>query len=742
MQTNEFFKKDLIVSNLEFKDKKEVLTYFAKLLVEKKYAKNYKTVLEKALDRENQFSTGIGSGLAIPHIRDDVMNQSVILFANIKPVDWGSSDNVPVEKIFFIAMSSKEGENSHMDVIASLSRLFMNQEFVDKLKLVKSYNSLIKLIDEYTEDETKKEKEKLETEQKVESTNSAYDVVAITACPTGIAHTFMAAQRLEDGAKELGIKIKVETQGTDGPKNVLTQEDINNAKGVIIAVDKVVQLDRFAGKENVLEMGTKAVIKDPVKEIKRSLNKEGKKMDGSKSSAKSQEFGSEDLISFKGFGKKSYKAIMNGVSYMLPFVVFGGILIALSFLIDIKNAGTADYGSVLPIAKWFNLLGKLAFNIIVPILCAYIAYGMVGKFGLLPGFVCGFISIGGFVTSVDINNGNIHWMQVVSESTTKAQSGFFGGIIGAFLTAAILIVLIKYVFAYLPKSLNGVKNILFIPLFGTLIIGALFWIINIPLIYVNYGFTKFLNILQKESYLSALLGLVIGAMMAFDLGGPINKAAYVFSTVSLTQNGTSQATIAMAASMAGGMVPPIGIALSLTFFRHLWSKEDRQTNITMWIMGLSFVSEGAIPFTTKKPKLLVPANVIGGAITGLLVGALSITLSAPHGGVFVFALVRTNLFATNELNIGLGITFYVLAILAGAIAEMLAIWILTKIYDSRSKKTSENKEEQTQQLKKSWFKSLSKNKVNQNTFSNKKISYRNLKYDLHNNIFTFNRLCN
>lgn len=210
----------------------------------------------------------------------------------------------------------------------------------------------------------------------------------------------------------------------------------------------------------------------------------------------------------------------------------------------------------------------------------------------------------------------------------------------------------------------------------------------------------------------------------------------------LTQNGTSQATIAMAASMAGGMVPPIGIALSLTFFRHLWSKEDRQTNITMWIMGLSFVSEGAIPFTTKKPKLLVPANVIGGAITGLLVGALSITLSAPHGGVFVFALVRTNLFATNELNIGLGITFYVLAILAGAIAEMLAIWILTKIYDSRSKKTSENKEEQTQQLKKSWFKSLSKNKVNQNTFSNKKISYRNLKYDLHNNIFTFNRLCN
>lgn len=737
MKTNEFFKKDLVVTNKSFKDKKEALSFFANLLVEKKYAKNSETVLNKALERESQFSTGIGNGLAIPHIRDDVMNKSVILFANIKPVNWESLDNLPVEKVFFIAMSSKEGENSHMDVIANLSKLFMNQEFVDKLAKVNSYDSLIKLINEYTESESK---ESVTQESKKEtSESSGYDVVAITACPTGIAHTFMAAQRLEDGAKELGIKVKVETQGTDGPKNVLTQEEINNAKGVIIAVDKVVQLDRFAGKENVLEMGTKAVIKDPIKELKRSLNKEGKKMEGKKASSNSTEIGSEDLITFKGFGKKSYKAIMNGVSYMLPFVVFGGIMIALAFLIDIQNAGDGNYGSVLPIAKWFKLFGGLAFDVIVPILCAYIAYGMVGKFGLLPGFVCGFMSIGKFVTTVDINTGNINWLQQVTGS--DAQSGFFGGIIGAFLTAAVLIVLIKYVFVYLPQSLNGVKNILFIPLFGTLIIGALFWIINIPLIYVNYGFRQFLNILQGQSYLSALLGLVIGAMMAFDLGGPINKAAYVFSTVSLTAaDGSSQATIAMVASMAGGMVPPIGIALSLTFFRKLWTKEDRQTTITLWIMGLSFVSEGAIPFTTKKPKLLVPANVIGGAITGLLVGALSITLAAPHGGVFVFALVKTTLFGSNELNIGLGITFYILAIIAGAVVEMLVIWLLSKVYKKDSKQ-EENVEEVKQVQKKNWFKSLKKNKVNQTTFSNKEVKSLNLKYDLHNNIFTFNRLC-
>ncbi|MDE5841719.1 MAG: fructose-specific PTS transporter subunit EIIC, partial [Malacoplasma sp.] len=715
--TNQFFKKDLVIANKKFKSKIEALTFFAKLLERKKYAKNYSKVLDKVLEREDQFSTGIGNKIAIPHIRDDVMNQSVILFASVEPLEWNSIDSIKVEKIFFIAMSNKEGTNSHMDVIANLSRLFMNQEFVKDLNLVKDYQSLINLLDKYSE--SKKEVSN-------SSFKSSYDIVAITACPTGIAHTFMAAQMLEDTAKEMGIKIKVETQGTEGAKNVLTQNEIDNAKGAIIAVDKVVDLSRFAGKENVLEMGTKAVIKDARKEIQKILDNKGKKMPGTKLTTKNDDMNSEDLMSFKSFGKRMYKGIMNGVSYMLPFVIFGGILIALSFLIDIGNANTAggNLGSVSPVAKWFNLLGNLSFGLMVPILSAYIAYGLVGKFGLLPGFICGLISAGQFVFQLDPATGTIDWL-----GTPKSSSGFFGGIAGAFLTSALIIVFVKYVFGNLPKSLNGIKNILFIPLFGTLIIAALFWIVNIPLIYVNYGFYKFLDIMGSNQYLAPLLGLVIGLMMAVDLGGPINKAAYLFSIATI-ESGTG--TIAMAASMAGGMVPPLGIALSTSFFRKLWTQEERQTGVTLYIMGLSFVSEGAIPFTAKNPKVLLPANIIGGAITGLLVGALQITLQAPHGGIFVFALVKSSLFDTIDLQIGLGITLYIVTILAGAIASMLIIYFLSK-WQKRKTKDSNNVENNNDKNKFS-FKNIKKLS---NIFKKIKI----YKYDLYNHFCTINRLC-
>ncbi|MDE6429156.1 MAG: fructose-specific PTS transporter subunit EIIC [Malacoplasma sp.] len=715
--TNQFFKKDLVITNKKFKSKIEALTFFAKLLERKKYAKNYSKVLDKVLEREDQFSTGIGNKIAIPHIRDDVMNQSVILFASVEPLEWNSIDSIKVEKIFFIAMSNKEGTNSHMDVIANLSRLFMNQEFVKDLNLVKDYQSLINLLDKYSE--SKKEVSN-------SSFKSSYDIVAITACPTGIAHTFMAAQMLEDTAKEMGIKIKVETQGTEGAKNVLTQNEIDNAKGAIIAVDKVVDLSRFAGKENVLEMGTKAVIKDARKEIQKILDNKGKKMPGTKLTTKNDDMNSEDLMSFKGFGKRMYKGIMNGVSYMLPFVIFGGILIALSFLIDIGNANTAggNLGSVSPVAKWFNLLGNLSFGLMVPILSAYIAYGLVGKFGLLPGFICGLISAGQFVFQLDPATGTIDWL-----GAPKSSSGFFGGIAGAFLTSALIIVFVKYVFGNLPKSLNGIKNILFIPLFGTLIIAALFWIVNIPLIYVNYGFYKFLDIMGSNQYLAPLLGLVIGLMMAVDLGGPINKAAYLFSIATI-ESGTG--TIAMAASMAGGMVPPLGIALSTSFFKKLWTQEERQTGATLYIMGLSFVSEGAIPFTAKNPKVLLPANIIGGAITGLLVGALQITLQAPHGGIFVFALVKSSLFDTIDLQIGLGITLYIVTILAGAIASMLIIYFLSK-WQKRKTKDSNNVENNNNKNKFS-FKNIKKLS---NIFKKIKI----YKYDLYNHFCTINRLC-
>lgn len=690
MKIKDFFKEDLVFINKSFANKDDCLKNLANILVTKKYAKDKNKIYELALKRENEFSTGIGNAIAIPHIRDDVMTKSVVTFVKTKDLDWKSMDNVPVKFIFFISMSKSDGESSHLEAIAELSQLFMDEKFVEELDKVKDYKTLITLLNKYDKNKSIDSKKEDNNKKEITSNNEGYDVVAITACPTGIAHTFMAAKSLEKAAAEMNIKIKVETQGTDGQKNTLTADEIKNAKGVIIAVDKVVDLSRFAGKENVLEMGTKAVIKDPKKEITRSLNKEGKKMEG-KAPGKTSFEDSGDQMSFKGFGKRSYKAIMNGVSYMLPFVVFGGILIAIAFLIDIPNAGSTNFGTVSDAARWFKTLGQIAFNLLVPVFSAYIAYGLVGKFGLLPGFVLGFMSVGSFLFNLDPETGVVEWF---AQAGQNSQSGFFGGIAGAFLSAAIIIVFVKYIFAKLPESMNGIKNILFIPLLGTFCAAAIFWIVNIPLIYVNYGFFKLLDLISSQAYLTPLLGLLIGIMMATDLGGPINKAAYLFSIATI--EGSTNGTIAMASSMAGGMVPPLGIALAATFFRNIYTKEQRQAGYTNYIMGLSFVSEGAIPFTAENAKVMVPSNIIGGGIAGLLTGAFQITLNAPHGGVFVFALVKSNLFTDSSAQIGGGIGLYILSILVGAIFSMLSIFILTKFGDKifsvlKFKKNRKNK---------------------------------------------------
>ncbi|UUD37052.1 PTS system protein [Mycoplasmopsis californica] len=675
MNIKEFFRKDLVIVNKSFKNKDACLKYLAKHLVSKNYAKNEETVLDLALKREKEFSTGIGNAIAIPHIRDDVMNESVVTFVKTDALDWKSNDNEKVKFVFFITMSKKDGESSHLEAIQQLSTLFMNENFVKELELVDSYDSLIKLLE-------KNQKNTLVHSTEKTNTNG-YDIVAVTACPTGIAHTYMAAERLTKAAKEMGLSIKVETQGTEGSKNVLTQYEISNAKGVILAVDKVVDLSRFAGLENVLELGTGTAIKKPEEQIKKILNKEGKKLPGQKASGSNET--TEDLISFDGFGKRIYKGIMNGVSFMLPFVVFGGIMIALAFLIDIKNAGTANYGSVNEVARWFKNLGGLAFGIMVPILSAYIAYGLVGRFGLLPGFICGFISIGSFLMKLDPSTGQISWF----DPAGGLGSGFFGGIIGAILSAVLIIVFVKYVFGWVPASLKGLKNILFIPLFATFAIALVFWVINIPLIYLNYGFNKLLGAIESKNYLVPLLGLVLGLMMTSDLGGPINKAAYLFSIATIS---SGNGTVAMAATMAAGMVPPLGIALATSIFRKHFSQEEIQSGYVNYVMGLSFISEGAIPFTVAKPRVMVPANLVGGAITGLLVGLFQITLAAPHGGVFVFALVKTSLFSSSGGQIGGGIALYIAAIIAGAIAQMFTIWGLLLLYKkldaAKAKKTT------------------------------------------------------
>lgn len=713
MDIKAFFKSNLVLINKTYDSKNAALKDFSSLLKQLNYAKNSQQVLDLALKREAEFSTGIGNKIAIPHIRNDVMNDSVVLFAKVSPLEWESLDNQKVEYIFFIAMNAATGASSHLEVIAALSRLFMKPDFINELPTINNYETLISLIEKFIDDvpaPLKQDNTEL-INKSIEQTDNSnkYDVVAVTACPTGIAHTFMAAQKLEDAAKVMNLKIKVETQGTEGPRNVLSQNEINEAKGVILAVDKVIDISRFSGKNNVLELGTKAVIKDSKLQLERILKNEGKTMAGQVRSANNpQSLGSvvDDLYSFKGFGKRLWKAVMNGVSYMLPFVIFGGILIALSFLIDIGNAGSAYFGSSTPAAKWFNSLGGIAFGIIVPILSAYIAYGLVGKLGLLPGFVCGFISSGKFLFNLDPKTGAIDWFS--TPGPDGASSGFFGAIIGGFLSAIVIIVFFKYIFGKLPKSLNGIKNILFIPLLGTLVAAALFWIINIPLIYLNYGFFQFLDIMSAP-YLAPLLGLVIGIMMASDLGGPINKAAYVFSTATLSSTASSSGTIAMAASMLSGMVPPLAIAFAATFFKNLYDKETRSAAFTNYIMGISFVSEGAIPFTAENPKVMVPANLVGGGIAGLLSGGLGVTLLAPHGGIFVFALVKTNINPAWDAStqIGAGVGFALLSIIAASVISAFVIFFLNKAF----KKTKKQHNESAKLMNfKNWFHSKKKGK--------------------------------
>lgn len=679
MNFNSFFKNDLIVLDEKYSSKKDALNHFAQILVEKGYCSDVKKVVDLALKREKETSTGIGENIAIPHIRDMVVKKSSIFFAKVKDLDWDSLDGQPVNYVFFIALNPNDS-NSHMEILASLMKLFMNSAFKNSLKDVTSIKELISLMNWYNE----------ELETSLSQNNSgSYDIVAITACPTGIAHTFMARDMLNKAAQEMNIKIKVETQGADGAKNVLTEEDIKNAKGVLIACDRVVELGKFSGHKNVLEMGTKPVIKDAKKEITKLLNNKGKEFKASTKASDNET--DQQEMSFNGFGKRMYKSLMTGVSYMLPFVVFGGIMIALAFLLDIQNAGSNDYGSVSPAAKWFKTIGDLSFGMLVPILAAYICFAIIGRQGILPGFIMGMMAQGKFLFKIDIKTGAIDWFSTPGEN--DPTSGVIGAIAGAFLAAAIIIALVKYVFVYLPPILSGIKNILIIPLIGTLAVVTVFWIVNIPLIYVNYGFNWFLGTMQGNVALAWLLGLIIGAMMAADLGGPINKAAYVFATASLTANNEEPGTIAMAAAMAAGMTPPIGIALCCTFFKKLWTKEERQTGMLNYIMGLSFISEGAIPFTLSKPKVLVPANIIGGAVTGLIVGAFGVTIAAPHGGILTVALCKMDkaLFSglSDGASIGLGVSIFIGAIIVGSIIEMFAIVLLNTIYNQEQNKTKQ-----------------------------------------------------
>lgn len=657
----EFFSEKLFILNQEFKTKDEALSFLSTQIVEKKFGTNKKAILDAAQKREKEFSTAIGNKIAMPHIRIAQMKKSVVVYARVKPLDWNSMDNEKIEHIFFIALNEKD--NVHMEIISTLSQNVMDPLFVNKLDTIKTYNEFVDLFK--NKENTNKDKKITKPQEK---TN--YDIVAITACPTGIAHTYMAKDALIAKAEQMGISIKVETQGTEGSRNTLSQEEIDNAKGVILAIDRAVELNRFTKHQNVLETSTRKAMKKPEEEIQFVLDKKGEKLKSAGAANASSEAIS---FNFDNFGKRLYKALMTGVSYMLPFVIFGGIMIAIAFMIDTfagnKDAG-GDFGTINPSAKWFKTIGGLSFDLMVPILSAYIAYALVGKIGLLPAFVTGMISSG--------KMGNFSATSGWLGTPANVSSGFFGAIAGAIFVGVLIILFMKYLNPKVPKSLNGIMQILIVPFVGTLIIAGLFFLVNIPFLYLNDGFNWLLNKIGNTYGASVGLGLLLGLMMATDMGGPINKSAYIFATATLeSSSNDGTGTVAMASVMAAGMVPPLGIAISTAIFRKkLWTQEEVDTTASNTIMGLSFITEGAIPFAAKDPKTIIPASMAGAGISGMLVALLQIKSAAPHGGIFVLPLIRSELFGSEGLKIGLGITFYLVSILAGAIITALMIWVL------------------------------------------------------------------
>ena len=597
--------------------------------------------------REEESTTGIGEGIAIPHCKSDVVTKPA-LAAMVIPegVDYASLDGEPVHLLFLIAAPNSE-DNVHLDVLARLSEMLMDEDFKNKLLAAKSAKEFLKVIDAT-------EAGKLEA---AEETVQFPRVLAVTGCPTGIAHTYMAEQALKDKAKEMGITIKVETNGSGGIKNALTDEEIEHCEGIVVAADVAVELDRFAGKR-VVQAPVAKGIHEPERLINESLNPDTplfKAGEARKSSGSSEKL---------GVGRTIYKHLMSGVSHMLPFVIGGGILIAIAFLIaTIKGDPTDGTFGTLGVAGWFKNLGGFAFSFMVWILAGFIAHSIAGRPGLAVGMV------GGFIATID----SFNIEATINGKASAATAGFLGGIVAGFAAGYIVLGLMR-LFRFLPKSLESLKPTLIVPVLGILCIGVTMYLVNTPLIYVNIGFTKMLEALAANN-LVWLLCLLLAGMMAIDMGGPINKAAYVFGTAALlnaSETGDATGYIIMASVMAGGMVPPLGIAISAHLFPAKYTKSQRRDAYVNYIMGGAFITEGAIPFAAADPWRVILSCVGGSLVAGLLTGLFQCGLYAPHGGIFVLATIQPSW----------SIPLYLLAIVAGSFVTALLLGILKKDSDN------------------------------------------------------------
>lgn len=636
MKIQDVLRKDVMLLDLQATSKEAVIDEMIASLVDKGYVTDFDVFKTGIMNREAQTTTGLGDGIAMPHAKNAAVKEATVLFAKSnKGVDYASLDGQPTDLFFMIA--APEGANdTHLAALAELSKYLMKAGFADRLRAATNPEEVIAVFD------TAETADKATEEVVVAPSGDRPFIVAVTACTTGIAHTYMAEEALKKQAAEMGVDIKVETNGASGVGNKLTAEDIENAAGVIIAADKAVEMPRFNGKP-LVSRPVAAGIKQPEELINIILNGKAAAYTASEGAATVES--SEKL----SLGKAFYKHLMSGVSQMLPFVIGGGILIALAFLVDnfigVPNDSLSNLGSYNEIASMFMKVGQAAFGFMLPLLAGYIAYSIAEKPGLVAGFVAGAIASSGLAF------GKIPYAAGGEETLALAgvSSGFLGALVGGFLAGGVVLVL-RNALRNLPKSLQGLNAILLLPLLGTAITGFLMFFVNIPMAAINTGMNNFLAGLEGSS--AILLGLVLGGMMAVDMGGPVNKAAYVFGTGTLAATVADGGSVAMAAVMAGGMVPPLAIFVATLLFKDKFTQEERNSGLTNIVMGLSFITEGAIPFGAADPARAIPSFIAGSALAGALVGLSGIQLMAPHGGIFVIALTSNPLLYLAYVAIG------------------------------------------------------------------------------------------
>lgn len=626
MKIEDLLSPDLMIMDLKATTQEEAIKEMADLEVKQDVVNNEDEFIKSIWAREKESTTGIGDGIAMPHARNKYINRAAVLFAKSpKGIDYNSLDGQPVH-LFFMITAPAGADNTHLQALAKLSSLLINPDVVNALKAATKPEEVIDIFKKAETEKDAQDKadaEKRKAEAAKEAAKPANEqkplIVGVTACINGIAHTYMAQEALIKAGKKLGVDVRIETNGSEGVKDRLTPEEIKRAKGVVIASDKKVEMPRFDGKELVMKPVVDG-INHPQELIEDILENKAPIYHADSNASANDDSAKEK----QGLWASIYKNLMSGISHMLPFVIGGGILMAISFIVENYMAG----GAKNPAFIFLNSAGNLAFAFMVPVLAAYIAESIGDLPALMPGFV------GGYMAAI-VNGTN--GLQVNVQAHAVSPAGFLGGIAAGFIAGYMMIGL-KKLFAKLPKSVEGMKPMLIYPILGLLFIALImFYIINPIFSSINFAITHFLNSMGTGNLV--ILTLILAGMMAIDMGGPFNKAAYVFASGAFANDPHSAtAAVMMAAVMVGGMVPPFATAIGTTFFKNRYTKEKRRAGVSNWILGFSFITEGAIPFAAADPGRVIPSCVIGSAVGGLLVGLWHIQVPAPHGGLWVSPL--------------------------------------------------------------------------------------------------------